>query len=98
MSEFIINIEYEDEIRKIISETSIKGIALRIKSKKYFHLWNYLKLKYPNIQNDHVTEYLYWFINDLKDFPKCPVCEKSIKGFINFNNGYFGHCSIKCMT
>ena len=59
----------------------------------YFDFWNYLYSKY----SDELIwgEKLYWFYNDIIDYPKCPVCGKK-PGFLNFKLGYKTYCCVKC--
>lgn len=43
---------------------------------------------------------MYWFLNDIKDFPKCKTCEKPLsdKNVQSVNKGYSGFCSWSCLT
>ena len=95
MSEFIINVEYENEIRKIISEIKPFSVCRVLKSKKYIHLYEYLKLKYPQLNNG-ISEYLYWFVNGLTEYPKCAVCGNDIHTFYNWLKGYSYVCCREC--
>lgn len=58
-----------------------KGIILEIE--------NY---KTPNIK---FCEKIYWYINNLKSYPKC-LCGKDIVRFCNQKDGYAKHCSCHC--
>ena len=62
--------------------------------KHYHEFWEYIIGNYHCV---NWTERLYWFYNDLKDYPKCPVCGKPTK-FINLKTGYREFCSTKCMN
>ena len=42
------------------------------------------------------SEKLYWFYNNIKEFPKCPVCG-SVTRFQNFRQGYRVFCSNICL-
>lgn len=41
---------------------------------------------------------IYWILNGLTDFPKCPVCGNHFGQYknIKLSKGYFKHCSNKC--
>lgn len=53
---------------------------------------NYAAFRYSHLENSGIAEKLYWFINDLKEFPKCVVCGKEIHTFRNIIIGYSQHC------
>ena len=42
-------------------------------------------------------EKLYWYINDIKEYPKCKCCGKLVK-FRCFTQGYRTYCSSKCQN
>ena len=42
-------------------------------------------------------EKLYWYINDIKEYPKCKCCGNLVK-FRCFSQGYRTYCSSKCQN
>lgn len=42
-------------------------------------------------------EKLYWYINDIKEYPKCKCCDNLVK-FRCFSQGYRTYCSSKCQN
>ena len=60
---------------------------------KYYDFWKYLISNY----NDELkwSERLYWFYNNITEYPKCPICGR-VPGFVNFKKGYKTYCSAKC--
>lgn len=57
-----------------------------------FH--DYLINNYPGELS--FQERLYWYYNDLKEHPKCPMCGQPT-AFRNFKQGYRTYCSYVCM-
>lgn len=44
-----------------------------------------------------ITEKVYWYLNDLTDFPKCTVCGKTVTRFKGVSKGgYVEHCGCSC--
>lgn len=94
------------ELKELI-ENYIRGFQLKLNSKcsrkeykDYSHLANWINSQLP-LLNDPIYKWntkCYWILNGLTDFPKCPVCEKSIGENINvkINSGYLEYCSSKC--
>lgn len=43
---------------------------------------------------------IYWIMNDLQDFPKCPTCGKcfGLNKNVKAQAGYSTYCSVKCMN
>ena len=58
---------------------------------KEFH--QYLISNYP--EELSFGERLYWFYNNINDYPKCKNCGKRTK-FINALYGYNEYCCVKC--
>lgn len=65
-----------------------------------------IKIHYPDFYKYIIENYnececwsekLYWFYNDLKERPKCPICGNITK-FQNFCQGYREFCSNKCLS
>lgn len=65
-----------------------------------------IKLHYPEFWEHLIKNYppkllwgerLYWFYNDLTDYPTCPICGEKV-GFINFRVGYKTYCSRRCLN
>lgn len=76
---------YEDLNSGNCVEKSIK--------KHYFEFWQFLIDNYD--QKLSWSEKLYWFYNEITNYPKCPVCG-NLPGFINFRIGYKKYCCAKC--
>lgn len=49
----------------------------------------------PKYQGNNLNEQIYWILNGLEDYPKCPTCDKRLIGKYNKNN-YNTYCSISC--
>jgi hypothetical protein len=89
---------YKETIIKLI-EIKHSGFAiLLLKNAKYQKIRNYLFKKYPQLVGHKISEYCYWFIYDLTDFPKCKNCGKAITDntYFKFSRGYLKFCSCKC--
>ena len=61
----------------------------------YPEFYKYIKNTYKSIQL--WTEKLYWYYNNLTEYPKCKVCNNPVK-FINLKQGYREFCSRKCLN
>ena len=61
------------------------------------YIAEYLKSKYPQLIGHPITEHIYWFLNDLTDFPKCQnsLCSNDVK-FYGYFDGYQKYCCPKC--
>jgi len=53
---------------------------------------NYVAFRYSILDGHCISEKLYWFLNQMTDFPKCPVCGKTVKSFRNIVRGYSENC------
>lgn len=65
-----------------------------------------IKLHHPEFHKHLIENYpveliwgerLYWFYNNLNDYPLCPICGNKV-GFTNFRVGYKTYCSRQCMN
>lgn len=74
--------------------TSPKGWLRWVSSKENKYFIEQLREDFPNLSD--IKEILYWLDNDLQDYPKCPICGKSITKFKGRIYGYFSHCSCRC--
>ena len=64
--------------------------------KAYPKIYQYIDSRFLKLAGHKFTEKCYWILNELFDFPKCPVCGNDIKGFINSVKGYNPCCSYSC--
>lgn len=53
-----------------------------------------LKSEYPFLTD--ISEMVYWLKNDLKEYPRCVVCNKLVTRFAGRNVGYAKHCGCSC--
>ena len=60
----------------------------------YPEFLQYLNDNYPDMT---FQEKLYWYYNDVKEYPKCETCGGKTK-FINARGGYRRFCSRKCLN
>ena len=97
---------YKAELQKLIEQHPYSYFNILKSNKpdkqKYKQIYDFIKNKYKNIlQGRSIPEYCYWFLHDLTEFPECenPKCDhsKPIK-FINVQDGYAKHCSVKCLN
>ena len=70
----------------------------RILKHRYQHICKYLHQQYPQLTGHPISEYCYWFLHGLTDFPKCqhPTCKNKTK-FLSATRGYTQYCSLLCM-
>ena len=59
----------------------------------YPDFYNYINITYP--ADLPFIEKLYWYINNINDYPKCVVCGKKVT-FKDSKHGYHRVCSLKC--
>lgn len=63
--------------------------------KKYYpEFYKYIENKYS--EELVFSEKLYWYFNNLMDYPKCPHCGNPIKSFRKYEQGYSQYCSAGC--
>lgn len=85
----------EVRIHEMLSATNITGCCRKLQSKKFTDCLQYLRDTYQCVNENNFSELLYWYVNDIKEYPKCPICGKNTK-FQNFNIGYRKYCCYKC--
>ena len=56
----------------------------------------YIDNRYKQLNGHKFSEKCYWLMHDMNDFPRCPICQKSIFGYQNIIKGYLETCSSKC--
>ena len=61
--------------------------------KHYKDFYNEIKMLPPT----KFQEKIYWYINGLNDYPKCPMCG-NIPSFLNVQKGYRTYCCRKCLN
>ena len=59
----------------------------------YPDFYKYLQDNYP--EGLSFSERLYWFYNNITEYPVCPICGKRVK-YNSFSHGYYQFCSLKC--
>lgn len=69
------------------------NIAYNSINKYYPEFAQYLLDRFP--EDLKWTERMYWYYNNIKDYPKCPICGNKLR-FYNFTIGYQKYCSAKC--
>lgn len=57
---------------------------------------DFVERKYPNLEGKAFPEKLYWFVNDLKEFPLCKTCHENPTRFSSFGSGYAKWCCNTC--
>ena len=62
----------------------------------YPDFWNYIQETYKD-NPIKWTEKLYWYYNNLTDYPRCQICGKQTT-FVNLKVGYREFCSTLCMN
>ena len=56
-------------------------------------VYNFLLENYPN--DISFSEKLYWFFNDINEYPICKKCGNRVN-YRGFTHGYYDYCSLKC--
>lgn len=103
------NIEYENEIKRLISEYPVHFTRMleskgkhKNRAKDRTYLLNYINTCTPKLNSPFYTTLtkLYWIFNDIEDFPKCanPNCQNKMVNFNvkNLKDGYIKYCSREC--
>jgi hypothetical protein len=92
-------IKYKNEIKNLIIEKPSAYVAL-LKNKKFSYLFNFINEMTPKLNDEiySLSTKVFWILNDLNDFPICPLCGKSYGENINvsINRGYPKTCSVSC--
>jgi hypothetical protein len=70
----------------------------RILKCRHRELYDEIEQLYPQLSGYPFKQKLYWYVNQLIDFPKCKRCNKPISSVISsIAHGYGnGYCSLKC--
>lgn len=71
-----------------------KGWRAVLKSKTKNYLVTALNKEFP--EKLSLSEKMFWLANNLKTFPKCPVCGIDIHSFGGQTKGYNIFCSCSC--
>ena len=58
--------------------------------------YQYIDCRHLLLDGRKFSEKCYWLMNGIEEFPKCPVCGKDMKNYINIYKGYHSTCSRKC--
>lgn len=87
----------KEEKIQLIKTIPLNNIT-RILRCQYIDLYNEINNLYPQLSEYPFKQKLYWYINNLIDFPKCKCCGKNISYIIvSLTRGYGrGFCSLKC--
>lgn len=62
----------------------------------YPDFYEYLKINYQHLSK--ITEMMYWYYNDLKEYPVCKNCGAQLTNYRGFIVGYGEYCSPKCVA
>ena len=73
---------------------SVNDYSASAKLRRNKELSSFLRKIYPNVETN--IERCYWLVHDLKEKVTCPICGK-FTNFKGFQEGYYTHCSKKCM-
>lgn len=82
---------YKTIIQSLINDRQTVNYLKADLKRQYPEILEYLLTTYPQLNGHSLAEYWYWFKHNLIDFPKCPICGKSIAKF-----PYTIHCNAKC--
>ena len=64
---------------------------------KYLYEWIIIMTKMFVEVPTTLTEKIAWIMNNMIDYPKCPVCQNKIKKYLgNATSNYSKHCCYKC--
>ena len=87
---------YYSTVQTLVNNNKLSYFT--ILRKKYPEIILFLIQKYPQLDGHPISEYCYWFLNNLTDFPKCAnhTCNHSTS-FISITLGYKQYCSRLCM-
>lgn len=70
---------------------------------QYSFVFEYLKRRYKKLEGRPVSEYCYWILNNINDFPICQKIDKNGNKcnnrckFLSIHRGYRRYCSRLCM-
>jgi very-short-patch-repair endonuclease len=82
-------------VKKLISDN--KSFSFILKTQKYKNIYDEI-MSYTNHLNIKFIERIYWYINQLTDYPICilPDCNCKSTKFLKLETGYKKYCSAKC--
>lgn len=75
------------------TELNPKACTWKCIKNRYPEFYEYLNNNYPNDLS--MGEKLWWYYNDVKDYPVCSICGNKVT-FINITKGYHRFCCISC--
>lgn len=84
-----------DELKQYIKNYCIKndgrtnGFAIKAQI-------DIIKQYIPNCLGQNYSEYAYWLLNDIKEYPECVICGNEVTSFYGIKNGYSQTCTQKC--
>lgn len=89
-----------NELLKLYNSLENKRSILNIlRNKKYSNIVNFLNDKYPMLADNRYSfgMKIFWFVNNLNDFPPCVECGKpNMTHRCGINGYYTNYCSAKC--
>ena len=94
---YITNYIMDEKIKQELLDLYInnpKGWRAVLKSKTKNYLVTALNKEFP--EKLSLSEKMFWLANNLKTFPKCPVCGLDIHSFGGQTKGYNIFCSCSC--
>ena len=93
--------DYKQLIKKIVEKHPTSYFAI-LNQKNNKEILNFIINMTPLLTDDcyKLSTKLYWVLNDLSDFPQCPVCGKKygINKNVNLTRGYSNTCGTTCGT
>jgi len=93
-------IEKNKEIIKNIIKENPTSYSAILKNKKNLNILKFIIDMTPKLNDKFysLSTKVFWVLNDLTDFPICPICKKTYGQNINIvlNRGYSKTCSVSC--
>ena len=93
----------EKVIRFLYNNYRTNTMFILLKSPQLHHVKDWLYCRYDKLQSNKYTDItrIYWFLNNIEDFPRCKQCGRMIyRNVLNLNIGYskngYAFCSKKC--
>ena len=92
---------FKKQLQNIVKNNPFSYFNI-LKKQKYKNLLNFINQITPKLQNQKykLSTKIYWILNNITDFPICPICKKQygIDQNLNITRGYNQTCSIRCSS